>query len=123
MSETENKQPQPQVDPASIQVVRQSLTESIFKKYHELSKLLHTLPIQQGLPLVQKAHLEIDCSMLVFKEILATGALIFPKPSVPPKKEEVPQGTNQSQEPSEKQEKQPEGEQKPEENKEEQPAA
>lgn len=103
MSETENKlqEQQSDVDQESIRVVRHSLAETIFKKYHELSNLLHNLPIQQGLPLVQKAHLDIDCSMLVFKEILASGMLIFPKPSIPPKKEEIPQGTNQSKEPSE----------------------
>lgn len=81
MTTEENKT---QISPEQLQIIRQSLIETIFKSYHELIKKLQQLPINQVLPIIQKAYLEIDCSMLVFKEILIATPLSFT--AVPPKK-------------------------------------
>lgn len=88
MSDTENTQEPKQAtaSPEQIQLVRESLIQSIFKDYHELIGKLKKLPIQHALPLVTKAYLDIDCAMLVFKEILSSGLLMFAQ--APEKKEE-----------------------------------
>lgn len=68
----------------SNQLVRQALAEKVFAVYHELIHQLRILPIQQGLPFVQKAYLDIDTGMVIVKEMIMTGQLIFPQPKTTP---------------------------------------
>ena len=73
-----------------IQLLRTSLTATVFQKYLELIKTLKQLPIQQNIPGINQAYLFIDSGILWFKEVLTTGPLIFGHPTpVEDKKEEI----------------------------------
>lgn len=60
-----------------VALIRNSLINSAFAKYHELIALLKSLPIHQQVPGMQRAYMDIDSGMLWIKEILSTAPIIL----------------------------------------------
>lgn len=80
MSEIENSYTLEQETP-EIKQARKELLEQVFKHYHEFIYKLRQLPIQQGLPIVQKAYMDIDTGIVLIKEILNNTPLKISQPA------------------------------------------
>lgn len=89
MSEQQQSQEQ-------LALVKQALLEHVFKLYHELVGNLRKLPIQQALPLLQKAYMDIDTGMVLVKEIVNSAPLVFPRPK--PASTQAPEGLESKEE-------------------------
>lgn len=83
----EVKAPEASLGDEQVRLLRTSLINTTFAKYHELADILKKLPINQNIPGIVQAYLFIDSGMLWFKEILNTTALMFaqaPLAAAPP---------------------------------------
>lgn len=81
MTETKNETPE-QGQPSSLQqeqvnMIRSSLLQHVFEKYHVLIGALQKLPIPQQIPGMQHAYLQIDGAMLWVKEVINTAPLML----------------------------------------------
>lgn len=80
MTEVKNDIPaqqSPSLQQEQVNMIRASLLQHVFEKYHILIKELKKLPIPQQIPGFHHAYLQIDGAMLWIKEIINTAPLML----------------------------------------------
>jgi hypothetical protein len=72
-----------------LTAIRQSLINTSFQHYNVLIQFLKLLPVNQQVPGMTQAYLQIDGAMLWIKEIIMTNPIILspPAPIVEPDNE------------------------------------
>ena len=73
-----------------MNLVRQSLLNSLFAPYHQLMGVLKSLPLEPMIPLFQKACLDIDTGITLIKELINSNPLKLNEPApIPPLLEDI----------------------------------